>query len=524
MAIASKAALVVIAALAISSPATAQLAYGPGPGSPPLVGGPLGSTCDYCSYFGAYGYDFLGGVHVAVGDVNGDGVLDLITGAGPGGGPHIKVFSGTWDRRLLASFYAFDPSFRGGVFVAAGDFNGDGVTDIIAGAGPGGGPHVVVFNGVDLSYLASFYAYDQSFRGGVTVASGDVNGDGFDDILTGAGPGAAPHVTVRSGPYLTYLASFYAYDPAFRGGVFVAAGDIDRDGLADIITGAGPGGGPHVIVRSGRTLSYLASFYAYDPAFRGGVSVAAGDENLDGVIDIITGAGPGGGPHVLVFDGRNLSYLRSYYGYDPSFTGGVWVGSYAGLRITTTDAARTFEMGNQQSFMFQGTGSLSVVGSLPSGIQTIQQGNGSLLLTGRAASGTGGVYPLTVTATSGNMKPATKPFTLTVHEYPSFTSGNPPPFRVGTFGSFTLTTAGYPAATVINQWISLLPVDHPDHGVLLPPGLTLVDRGDGTALVQGIPAPGTAGTCVVWFETYAYNPVSRHWDWQVTNITLTILP
>ena len=113
------------------------------------------------------------------------------------------------------------------------------------------------------------------------------------------------------------LASFFAYDPAFGGGVTVAAGDVDGDGRADIITGAGPGGGPHVKVFSGADLSELASFFAYDAAFGGGVNVAAGDVNGDGLADIVTGAGLGGGPHVKVFSGADLSELASFFAYDP---------------------------------------------------------------------------------------------------------------------------------------------------------------------------------------------------------------
>ena len=71
---------------------------------------------------------------MALGDVNGDGTVDLITGAGPGGGPHVRVLSGT-DLRELHSFFAYAPGFAGGVSVAAGDINGDGRTDIITGAG-----------------------------------------------------------------------------------------------------------------------------------------------------------------------------------------------------------------------------------------------------------------------------------------------------------------------------------------------------------------------------------------------------
>jgi hypothetical protein len=155
---------------------------------------------------------------------------------------------------------------------------------LVMGAGPGSSPQIRVIDadGTERTFLA--YAAD--FLGGVRVAFGDVDGDGILDIITSGGPGGGPHITVRSGADLSYLASFFAYDPAFTGGVWVAAGDVNGDGLADIITGPGPGGGPHVTVRSGADLSYLASFFAYDPAFSGGVTVAAGDVNGDGQVDI----------------------------------------------------------------------------------------------------------------------------------------------------------------------------------------------------------------------------------------------
>ena len=85
----------------------------------------------------------------------------------------------------------------------------------------------------------------------------------------------------------------------------VACGDITGDGIAEIITGAGPGGGPHVRVwqytAAGQPVTELLGFWAYAPYFTGGVRVAAADVTGDGVADIITGAGPGGGPHIRVF-------------------------------------------------------------------------------------------------------------------------------------------------------------------------------------------------------------------------------
>src|SRR5439155_191544 len=164
---------------------------------------------------------FTGGVRVAVGDVNGDGVTDVILARGPGTPAFVRVVDGA-SQTILLAFNPFDPSFTGGVYVAAGDVNGDGFADVITGAGPGGGPHVQVFDLHDGATLASFYAYAAGFTGGVRVAAGDINGDGHADVLTAPGAGGGPHVRVWSGATGGELLGWFAYDPAFGGGVFVA--------------------------------------------------------------------------------------------------------------------------------------------------------------------------------------------------------------------------------------------------------------------------------------------------------------
>jgi uncharacterized repeat protein (TIGR01451 family) len=317
---------------------------GPGGGLHVRVWRIAGGTVSETAGSGFFAYDpaFPGGVFVTCGDVTGDGIGELITGAGPGGGPHVRVWSttgGTFTELFGSGFFAYDPAFPGGVSVAVGDVTGDGTAEIITGAGAGGDPHVRVLStlgGVISELFApGFLAYDPAFGGGVSVTVGDVTGDGIAEIITGAGGGGGPHVRVWSttGGVVSELfgAGFFAYEPDYPGGVFVAAGDLTGDGVAEIVTGAGPGGGPHVRVWSttGGTITELLGkgFFAYDPAFPGGVFVAVGDLTGDGIAEIITGAGPGGGPHVRVFSvlGGTLTELTGFFAYDPAFAGGVRV-------------------------------------------------------------------------------------------------------------------------------------------------------------------------------------------------------
>jgi hypothetical protein len=194
-------------------------------------------------------------------------------GAGPGSVARVRAFASDGSPRF--DFLAFEPGFDGGVRVAVGDVTGDRVDDIVAAAGPGGGPRVAVFDGATGVLVRSFFAYEPTFGLGVHVAAADLDGDGFADIVTGTGSGGGPRVQAFSGRTGGVLANFFPYDPRFRGGVRVGAGDLDRDGRAEVVTAAGPSGGPDIGVFDAAG-NPLARFFGFDPAYRGGVFVSVG--------------------------------------------------------------------------------------------------------------------------------------------------------------------------------------------------------------------------------------------------------
>lgn len=216
----------------------------------------------------------------------------VVTGTGPGGGPHVRVF--TAGGQSISSFMAFDPAFRGGVNVAIGDITGpDSAPEIIVGAGPGGGPHVRVFTifGEPLDQYA-FFAFADGFDGGVTLATANITDDPRDELLVAPASGGGPHVKVRNVVSKQTLKETFVFDDKFLGGISIArartvandSGSSQKDGF---VVGAGPGGGPHVKTFDAN-LAEAGSWFAYDAAYTGGVGVSAYDTGVYGIDWIAT--------------------------------------------------------------------------------------------------------------------------------------------------------------------------------------------------------------------------------------------
>ncbi|VTS08722.1 DUF4397 domain-containing protein [Tuwongella immobilis] len=268
------------------------------------------------------------GYRVASGDLNGDGVAELIGGYGPGSTPTLHVFDGATGK-VLANVQVFESTFNGGLFVSLGDFNRDGVFDIVVSPDVSGGPRVRILDGSkliadgSLVSLADFFAIeDPQFFGGVRVGTGDVNDDGIPDLAVGAGFGGGPRVALFNGATVStakapekLVSDFFAFESTLRNGVFVTIGDLNGDFAGDLIFGAGPGGGPRVLgvdgktllASNGATLTTLTNFFAGNVNARNGVRVSAKDLDGDLLADLVIGRGAGDGTTGSVYLGKNLS-------------------------------------------------------------------------------------------------------------------------------------------------------------------------------------------------------------------------
>ena len=247
------------------------------------------------------------GVRVATGDVNGDGAADLITAPGARGHAVVEVFSGI-DGHRLRRFRAFVGRFHVGIYIAAGDVDGDGRADIIVGAGEGGRPRVRIFSGATGKRIGEFFARRRNARLGVRVATGDIDGDGKAEIATAGGAGAGPVVTIFRATGAR-VARLRPKGLRARRGLSLAMGDLNGDKLADFALG-----GDGQVVALGADGSRLGAFRPFGAGARGhGLRVAIADVNADGT------------PEIAVARVRHGGRLRA-------FTVGTWkrVGSLLG--------------------------------------------------------------------------------------------------------------------------------------------------------------------------------------------------
>jgi hypothetical protein len=464
-----------------------------------------GSTLASATPFGA---SFAGGVRVASGDINGDGTPDFIAGGGLGSG-QVRVLNGN-DLSVLFTLTPFGASHHGGVYVASGDIDGDSRDDVIVGAGVGGGSgagQIKVYSGVDQHLIVTRTPFGSHYVGGVTVAAGDIDGDSRDDIIAGTAVGGT--FKVIDGVDGSTIMSGQPYGALFIAGINVASGDVNGDTRDDVITG------PGLVLRQVKVFSgigggLITTITPYPSGGAGGVSVAAGDVNGDNFADIITGPGPGTQPRIKIFSGLSNAELVSFLAFGSSFRGGVFVAAVKDAQtelVFTSADETTFQVGVAGTFDVTTTGgaatpTLTVTGTLPAGVTFTDNGDGTGTLAGTPDPGTGGVYSLVFHANDGVNPVVDQNFTLTVNDAPAITSANSTTFNVGMSSSFTVTSTGFPTPALTETGA-------------LPTGVTFTDNGDSTGTLTGTPTQ--SGVFPIQF--HAVNGVPPD---ALQNFTLTV--
>jgi hypothetical protein len=292
---------------------------------------------------------YAGVVRATIADFNGDGKADFAFATGSGVAGTIRIISGATGSDMVGPTGIFS-GFSGGLFLAGGDANGDGTAELAVSADVGGGPRVTLFkvqNGTLVDSLDFTAFTDPSFRGGTRVAMADMNHDGFDDLIVGAGVGGGPRVSIYDGSGLLsghlnkLVPDFFALDSSLRSGVFVTAADINGDGYADVIYSTGNTGGPRVRIVSGAllmanpgadvaNLPALADFFALNSADRNGIRLAAHDLDGDGKAELIVGSGAKNTPSLRVIPLAQMNNaptnpLYNPFG-DPTTIDGIYVG------------------------------------------------------------------------------------------------------------------------------------------------------------------------------------------------------
>lgn len=293
-----------------------------------------GEADDPQTNFFAFSENFKGGAFIDTGDFDKDGKDEIITGAGPGGGPQMRLFEK--DGTLKDQFFPFHPQFRGGISVAAGDVDGDGKAELGVCQSQDGQAWVKVYrNNKEKTILAHWNAFG-SPEVGCNIAMGDIDNDGFDEAIIGAGPGGGPMIRVydigttpiagpNHGATLKPI-QFFAFHPNNRSGINVTVGDVDNDGKAEIgVAWRHPDEGYVKIYRYNNEKTIFGEWRAYPQGLGTGASIKLADIDSDGKAEMITGAGQTGSPYVRLFEADGTPKNINFYAFDQKFRGGIRV-------------------------------------------------------------------------------------------------------------------------------------------------------------------------------------------------------
>ncbi len=261
----------------------------------------------------AFNTDWRSEFKVQTADINDDGVDEIVAFAGAGVEPKLRVYKKNGDR--LAEVTALNSGFRGGLNAVTGDFNNDGRIEIAVAPANSGGPQVQVYRYEKgkLILMTQFLAYPGTFRGGLSLAAGDTDANGYQSIITAPSAGGGPDVRVyryEKGKFVK-KAAILAYGSGNRDGVNLTSVDMNRDGKDEVITAPINGkSNVRVYREENGKLKLLDWKIAYGDTFAGGVNLSSGDVNADRKGEIVLTPAHLGGPNLMVYQLNDQNKLE----------------------------------------------------------------------------------------------------------------------------------------------------------------------------------------------------------------------
>ncbi len=283
----------------------------------------------------AFAGTFRGGVNVATGDLDGDGTDEIVVAPRGRSAPQVRVFDKEGNIKFSRTgFYAYDKNYRCGADVAVADVDGNGTNEIITIPGPGGGPQVRIFDANGNAILApkGFFAYGTDVRTGARIAAGDVNADGKAEIVTVLEKGARGQVRIFD--YTGKVKGTPGFSPygSQNTGGDVAVADLDGNGKDEIITVPGEGFPAQVRMFDSVGKSVInPGFFAYARSLKSGFFISAGDLNRDGKAEIVTTPKTGTPAQVRTFKSNGSAiFTPGFYAYSTTLKVGadVAVGNF----------------------------------------------------------------------------------------------------------------------------------------------------------------------------------------------------
>lgn len=292
-----------------ANPNSLYLAAVPAKGGKPEVRVYRATTGKLTSKFSVYSSKYVNGLSITGGFLQRGAEPDIVVGTGPGAAPQISVY--TVKGKLVTRFFPYLSKLRTGVNVAVADVDGDGYDDLVTAPAGSYAGLVRVFRydpqKKKFTRFAEFTAQSSKFKGGLNIASADLDRNGYAEIIAASAiKGRGSRIEVyqynSATKRVTSRVVFSAYDKKFNNGIEVAAGDVNGDGALELLTSAAPGVTQvRAFSYTGRAAKLLGKFNAGSATFTGGADVTALDVNLDGKDEVITGTYSNGLPGVRVF-------------------------------------------------------------------------------------------------------------------------------------------------------------------------------------------------------------------------------